>query len=321
MLLREQLKPYLKMNNQINNFKSLPVMKKNVIRLYIMATFLVSFNSFADVSKSEKEALIELFHQTNGASWNTSWDLTKSAATWYGITVKNDAVVKINLFHNNLSGAIPASIGNLKHLTELNLAFNQLTGELPSEISKLEHLSVLKIEMNRLKGSLPENLGAMFQLQELTAFNNFLSGTIPNSIGELKKLRILNLSSNNFKGTIPNSIGSLENLESLGLFENSLEGHMPAEFGKLEKLKELVLANNHLNGAIPKEVGQLTNLEIFQVQNNGFDSFEDITAIKTNSLLVFDFDKEKIQTSLKYKDINRYTTRMADTKFEDDKDN
>ncbi|SMC46214.1 Leucine Rich Repeat [Cellulophaga tyrosinoxydans] len=310
------------MNKQTNYFnENFSAMKRNIIGLCLVATFLVSFSSFADVSKSEKQALLELFKQTNGDKWNTSWDLNTSVDTWYGVTVKNNAVVKINLFHNNLSGAIPASIGDLTYLTELNLAFNQLTGELPSEISKLHRLSVLKIEMNRLKGSLPENLGEMVQLQELTAFNNFLSGTIPNSVGELKRLKVLNLSSNNFKGTIPNSIGSLENLETLGLFENSLEGTMPSEFGKLEKLKELVLANNQLNGAIPKEVGQLANLEIFQVQNNGFDSFEDINAIKTSSLLVFDFDKEKIQTSPKYKDIDSFMTRMADTKFEDDNDN
>ena len=61
-------------------------------------------------------------------------------------------------------------------------------------------------------------------------------------------------------------------------------------------------------------------MEIFQIQNNGFNSFEDINAIKTNSLLVFDFDKDKIKTSPQFKVIDVYNTRMADTKFEDDND-
>ena len=292
-----------------------------LINLLFVSFFITSYKTYADISINEKEALIDLFHKTNGKDWTTTWDLDMPVSSWYGITVKNNAVVKINLFHNNLSGILPASIAELKHLTELNLAFNQLTGELPKEIIALEELIILKLEMNRLKGSLPEDLGKMKQLQELSIFNNFISGAIPNSLGELKKLKILNLSSNNFKGSIPNSIGNLENLESLGLFENSLEGNMPSEFGNLTKLKELVLANNKLEGAIPKELGQLASLEIFQIQNNGFDSFEDVTSIKSNSLLVFDFDKEKIKVSPKFKDINTINTRMADTKFEDEDEN
>lgn len=57
------------------------------------------------------------------------------------------------------------------------------------------------------------------------------------------------------------------------------------------KLKELVKANKRLDGMVLKELGQLASLEIFQIQNNGLNSFEDFNTIKTNSLLVFDFDK------------------------------
>lgn len=289
-------------------------------RMVMIVIFMAGYSSYADISKPEKDALIELYNATNGKDWNTTWNLNQPVSNWHGVTIKNNTVIAVNLFHNNLSGILPASIGDLRHLTELNLAFNKLTGELPAQISSLENLVTLKLEMNRLKGSLPENLGKMVALEELSAFNNFLSGSIPASVGDIKKLKILNLSSNNFKGEIPRSIGSLKDLEFLGLFENRLEGKMPSEFGNLTKLKELVLANNLLNGAIPKEVGQLASLQIFQVQNNGFDSFEDINAIKSKSLLVFDFDKEKINTTPKFKDINVFT-RMADTKFEDEDGN
>tara|TARA_R110002051_G_scaffold308264_1_gene379819 strand:- start:1306 stop:2247 length:942 start_codon:yes stop_codon:yes gene_type:complete len=311
----------MKLTKNLRNKIALRVKPLVLINLLFVSFFITSYKTYADISIDEKEALLDLYQKTNGKDWNTTWDIDMPVSSWYGITVKNNQVVKINLFHNNLSGVLPASIADLKHLTELNLAFNQLTGELPNEIVALEELIILKLEMNRLKGALPENLGKMTQLQELSLFNNFISGSIPNSLGDLKKLRILNLSSNNFKGSIPNSIGNLENLESLGLFENSLEGNMPSEFGNLAKLKELVLANNKLEGAIPKELGQLASLEIIQIQNNGFDSFEDITSMKSNNILVFDFDKEKIDISPKFKNINTINTRIVDTKFEDEDEN
>jgi len=310
----------MELTKKLNSISFWKVKPAVMLTLLFMSFFISSYKTYADISKLEKDALIDFYQHTNGKEWTTTWDLETSASSWYGITVKNNVVVKINLFHNNLSGVLPASIADLKHLTELNLAFNQLTGELPKEISNLEELMILKLEMNRLKGSLPENLGNMTQLQELSLFNNFMSGAIPNSLGDLKALKILNLSSNNFKGSIPNSIGNLQNLESLGLFENNLEGNMPSELGNLIKLKELVLANNNLEGTIPKELGQLASLEIFQIQNNGFDSFEDITLMRTNFLLVFDFDKEKIKIPLEFNNINTINTRIADTKFEDEEE-
>lgn len=286
--------------------------------LVFTALLLGSVKTFADIPFEEKQALISIYESTNGFDWETTWDLEEPVTNWHGVTIQNNSVIKLNLFQNNLSGILPSTIGDLKNLTELNLAFNQLTGELPIQIFDLEHLIILKLEMNRLKGGLPETISKLTNLTEFSIFNNFLTGPIPKAIGSLKQLKILNLSSNNFKGEIPASLGNLENLESLGLFENSLEGSMPSELGQLFKLKELVLANNKLKGAIPKEVGQLALLEVFQIQNNGFDSFEDFNSLKSNTNLVFDFDKNKINTSPKFKDINSINTRMADTKFEDE---
>ncbi|WFO15510.1 hypothetical protein M601_017260 [Cellulophaga baltica 4] len=101
---------------------------KNMIKTFLVIAVFGSYNSYAEISKAEKDALIDLYTQTDGQGWNTTWDLNSPVSNWHGVTVKNDQVIKVNLFHNNLSGVLPASIGALKNLTELNLAFNQLTG-------------------------------------------------------------------------------------------------------------------------------------------------------------------------------------------------
>lgn len=274
----------------------------------------------AEMSQEDKEILLELYHSTNGPEWIKKWDLNQAPSSWYGIKVVKGKVIAITLFHNNLSGMLPSSIGKLKDLKQLNLAFNRLTGELPKEIAALTKLRILKLEMNRLKGSLPDNIGDLKELVELSIFNNFISGSIPSTIGNMKQLEILNLSSNSFKGEIPKSIGALSKLESLGLFENRLEGSIPHELGNLVKLKEMVLANNQLGGEIPQEFGQLASLEIFQIQNNNFNSFKNLEKMDSRRFLVFDYDKHKAKRDFKKIDFNRTRTRMADTKFEDVED-
>jgi len=191
---------------------------------YTLVIGLLALNTIsADIPKKEKKALIDFYESTNGKEWQKKWDLNAPVETWHGVKIMNDQVVEINLFRNNLQGALPESLAKLKKLKVLNVAFNSLRGELPANITKLKNLTVFKVEMNKIKGALPEKLGKMQSLVEFTAFNNFLSGAIPASIGDIDGLKILNLSSNNLKGKIPSSLGDLAHLESLGLFENGLE--------------------------------------------------------------------------------------------------
>jgi len=158
---------------------------------------------FAEISKKEKKALVDLYNTTNGKHWVKKWDLKSPVSQWHGVKVENDVVVEINLFHNNLMGSISPQIGGLENLKVLNLAFNSLTGSVPTEIANLSNLKVLKLEMNRLNGEIPEGIGSLIELEEFSAFNNFLTGRIPAAVGNLTNLKVLNLSSNEFYGDIP----------------------------------------------------------------------------------------------------------------------
>lgn len=94
---------------------------------------------------------------------------------------------------------------------------------------------------------------------------------------------------------------------------------MPKELGNLVELKELVIANNQLMGDIPQEFGQLVNLQVLQLQNNKFNSFNSLEFMQSKEILVFDFDGKK--PSLKFRDINTTKTGVAETEFEEDKEN
>ena len=170
--------------------------KLTLLNIILLLTCSISVAS-TEISSIEKKALIELYHSTDGENWTKGWDLDSPVSTWRGVIVQKNHVISLNLFHNNLSGYIPESIGSLEKLEELNLAFNNITGALPKNIVKLKCLRVVKLEMNRIKGSLPEGIGKLHSLEEFSMFNNFLNGPIPESFGNITTLKKLNLSSNN----------------------------------------------------------------------------------------------------------------------------
>tara|TARA_R110000850_G_scaffold274786_2_gene412802 strand:+ start:35280 stop:35990 length:711 start_codon:yes stop_codon:yes gene_type:complete len=177
----------------------------------------------AQISSTEKQALLDLYHSTNGPEWSTGWDLETSEDSWFGVEIKNNTVVSIDLGFNNLKGEIPQSIGNLENLQSLKLFFNQINGSLPAEIGNLKNLKVLDLNSNAITGNIPSEIGNLVHLKELL------------------------LSSNNFTGTLPSAIGSLDKLETLVLFDNHLYGDFPVAIASMENLKELIIASNNFN--------------------------------------------------------------------------
>ena len=72
----------------------------------LMLAVLLPFLGHAEVPQKEKKALVELYNSTKGSQWLISWDLKAPVSSWKGITVENDHVTQINLFRNNLEGAL-----------------------------------------------------------------------------------------------------------------------------------------------------------------------------------------------------------------------
>lgn len=299
----------------INFFKMKKILKCSGIILLMVCSYAAN----AQIQENEKQYLIKLNKSTQGFKWKNEWNLNANPATWHGVEVKDGHVVSLKLYRNNLEGKIPEGISVLKKLETLNLSFNLLEGELPQGLFELQELKSIKLEMNKLSGEMPQDYSKMKKLEELTMFNNLLQGSIPSGIGSLENLKTLNLSSNYFDGRLPKSLENLKKLERLELFGNKLAGSIDVELGKLVHLKELILSYNQFEGDLPSSIASLSNLEFVQLQGNGFRSLNSLLRLESTKLAVFDSDDEFLNMKFSTNELSK--SRLADTKYEDVKQN
>ena len=226
---------------------------------------------FLGDAATDSTALVALYEATDGDNWtdNTHWLSDRPLGEWHGVTTDADGrVTELNLKENQLSGAIPAELGNLSNLQDLWLGYNQFSGSIPASLGNLTNLTALDLYANELSGSIPSELGNLANLDTLWLGYNQFSGSIPASLGNLTNLQYLYLGSNQLSGAIPSELGNLTNLQHLWLGSNQLSGSIPASLGNLANLQSLSLDGNQLSGAIPSELGNLTNLTHLYLQAN-----------------------------------------------------
>ncbi len=255
-----------------------------VSRTYANVTASVADQDYAGslIVTADRQGLIALYSSTNGDGWanNSGWKtpplypdgfaLPGTEGTWFGITVDggSQAVTKIYLNDNNLTGPLPSEIGDLAGLQELVLQTNHISGSLPASLGNLDNLGLLAIGYNDLSGTIPPELGNMASLWDLYLAHNHLSGSIPPELGSIPTLTQLYLDDNDLTGSIPAELGNLVDLEYLNLSENQLSGAIPAEVGNWAKMAFLTLSYNQLSGPIPAEFWTITTLAAVQLEYN-----------------------------------------------------
>ena len=242
--------------------------------LNAVQTIAVTVNASAG-PQNDREVLEVLYDSTGGESWTNrrNWKTSTPLGDWYGVTTDTAGrVTELDLGGNELTGIIPAALGDLELLQTLHLGgridptsrqwltTNALTGPIPDELGRLENLSSLWLGWNELTGRIPDALGNLANLEWLSLGRNGLTGPIPSSLGRLSNLRSLSLGGNELTGRIPDALGNLSDLESLSLGDNGLTGPIPSSLGRLSNLRSLYLGRNGLTGPIPAALGKLSNL-------------------------------------------------------------
>ena len=138
------------------------------------------------------------------------------------------SLVDLQLHNNSFTGRIPRQIGNLTNLEYLNLGANQLSGPIPAEIGNVgfdgtvDHLQNLYLYQNGFTGNIPQEIGELTELRELLLGANELTGNIPWQLGNLSNLQILNLHDNQLFGSIPLTFSNLTALDTFDVSGNCL---------------------------------------------------------------------------------------------------
>jgi len=93
--------------------------------------------------------------------------------------------IKVLLNKNQLTGPIPAAIGDMALLAKpaksisLDLSYNRLTGEIPASVARLTELTSFKAAGNRLSGTVPAALESLPRLKYLRLEKNAFTGAVP----------------------------------------------------------------------------------------------------------------------------------------------
>ena len=196
-----------------------------------------SCSGVTDISSTECAALVALYNATGGPNWknHTGWLQTNTPCTtpWYGVNCPYGVFSELSLTDNNLTGTLPAALGDLHHLRFLLLSMNQLNGPIPATLGSLGSLEVLTANHNQLSGRIPAEFGSLDSLRILQLNSNLLSDSIPWTLGSLERLQVLALDHNQLSGTIPTTLGNLRSLQTLLLQVNVLIGQVPLAVAQL----------------------------------------------------------------------------------------
>jgi hypothetical protein len=279
----------------------------------------------SDIPTAECEALVAIYDDLNGASWETSpsngWNENDSPCNWWGVSCVGSPptnVKVIYLYEQNFSGSLPTELGNLTFLEKLILQSfwtysngtwswsSAINGSIPTELGNLTSLKVLDLSDNNLTGAIPTELGNLTNLEILDLSYNNLSGSIPTELGNLTNLQTLDLNRNDLSGSIPTELGSLTNLQTLNLEYNDFTGSIPVELGNLTNLQHLYLShyyysntyNAGLTGSIPTELGNLTNLQTLNLNGNDLSGSIPTELGNLSSLQTLDLSYNKLTGSI-----------------------
>ena len=136
-----------------------------------------TFEDFCNQDSTEFDILSQLYISLNGAEWTNSngWMEQCDPCQWYGIKCGNDGKVsELVLPSNNLSGNIPAIIGDLTGLKKLDLSGNAITGTIPDAMTGLANLNRLYLNDNQLVSPFPDGMMTLCTQVQFSDLSNNL---------------------------------------------------------------------------------------------------------------------------------------------------
>ena len=166
----------------------------------------------------------------------------------------------LGLAKNNLTGKIPASLGNLSSLSLLSVGENNLVGSIPEELGKTS-INFIQLCMNRLTGTIPSSLYNLSNMRHFGLSSNQLEGSLSQEICvAFPHLRLLVLAENRFTGFVPISLSNDSMHDGIFLSINNFAGLVTPNLGRLQNLRAINMATNQLGSSIGDDLRFIDSL-------------------------------------------------------------
>ncbi|XP_058204735.1 receptor-like kinase TMK3 isoform X1 [Rhododendron vialii] len=183
----------------------------------------LDYNNFDSIPSDFFDGLVSLRTfalDSNPLNATTGWSLPSQLQDSSQLTT-------LSLMNCNLVGPLPDFWGTMPSLTSLKLALNQISGALPASFGNLglQYLWLNGQSGRGMNGPI-DVVASMVSLTSLWLHGNTFSGKIPANIGDLTFLKDFNVNSNDLVGLLPDSLADMQ-LNKLDLNNNQFMGPVP----------------------------------------------------------------------------------------------
>lgn len=177
---------------------------------------------------------------------------------------------RLVLSRNSLTGTFPASYGNLAKLQQLWLFYNPFNSpSLPSSWSGMK--SMQNVQLDMLTGELPSTIGSDWSdLVYFVLINGKLTGGFPTSLCDAKNLISLRIFNNSLKGEVPECLCDWRALQDIEISDNQFTGPIPDCIGDSSALQSVYFSRNNMSGEFPSSIGNLDKLQVLDISSNLF---------------------------------------------------
>eukprot|EP01083_Nonionella_stella_P047790 127928_1 len=254
------------------------------ILLFVCISTL-SVQSSTKLPETEINALLDIYNSMHGHFWTrTKWNTSHIKSGNICLLPQYNKSITCNTDHwtsklytetitfvnNNLSGSMPSSIGNLRHLKSFIIRNeSSIVGSIPNAICQLQYLQTLEITATNMTGFIPDCIKYLKRLNHLILdTNHLLTGSVPfDSICDMKALQTFKLLRSPYLSPfyIPKSISNLKQLTRFELVNVSLFGGLN-KLCNVVQLEEVIFDSIYtLHRWIPHCLGSLAQLKIFRI--------------------------------------------------------
>ncbi|KAJ4822275.1 hypothetical protein Tsubulata_006382 [Turnera subulata] len=210
--------------------------------------------------------------------------------------------LSFNQFSGDVSGVIHSlSAGCAKHSVQLlDLRDNELSGMIPAALGNLLHLESLRIGPSDVRGPIPATIGRLLYLKALDLRYNKLNGSIPESLWGLSKLEVLDLSGNLLDGTVSeHHLLKLTSLTYLYMSDNLLAFDVTSSWIPPPQLRRIGLSSCKVGPRFPGWLQSLWNISVLEMSNASIsDTVPDWFDTISSNFFLLDLSYNQIQKSL-----------------------